>query len=215
MCLIHGGPFANIAHGCNSLFATKTAMNIADYTVTEAGFGSDLGAEKFFNIVCNNGSIKLNAVVLVASIRSLKMHGGNKTSNLNSMDDSALLKGIDNLKQHILNIQGFNLPLVVAVNSFTTDSKKDIEILKSFLESNKIIYSFTTVFSNGSIGGKELAQKVIQICTATKTLKPTYKMDDLLSVKIFNIVSQCYGAAKVVYSSKAKAKLKRLEHYKG
>jgi formate--tetrahydrofolate ligase len=205
MCLIHGGPFANIAHGCNSLFATKTAMNIADYTVTEAGFGSDLGAEKFLDIVCDNGSIQPNVVVLVTSIRSLKMHG----------DNTLLLNGINNLKQHIKNIQNFNLPLIIAVNSFVSDTKKDMEILETFFNTNNIAYSFTTVFSDGSPGGLDLAKKVIHKCATKQILKPIYSSTDLLSQKIFNIVSKCYGAQGVVYSPKAKAKLKKLEHYKG
>jgi formate--tetrahydrofolate ligase len=214
IALIHGGPFANIAHGCNSLFATKTAMNIADYTVTEAGFGSDLGGEKFLDIVCNNGNLKPNAVVLVTSVRSLKMHGGTSVKDLKTTNTVTLLEGINNLKQHIKNIESFNLPLVVAINQFNTDAPEELKVLKSFLEKNRIQYSFTTLFAHGSKGAIDLAKKVIKLTQQKNTLKPVYKLTDKLEDKINKIVTRCYGATGVTYSSEAKNKLKKLNNTK-
>jgi formate--tetrahydrofolate ligase len=214
MALIHGGPFANIAHGCNSLFATKTAMNIGEYTITEAGFGSDLGGEKFLDIVCHNGKIQPNMVVLVVSIRSLKMHGLDDTKKVKTSDTASLLEGIKNLKQHISNIRAFNLPMVVAINQFNTDTDEEKQILRTFLEQNKVPYSFTTLFAHGSIGAIDLAKKVIQLASHKSKHKPVYKLSDKLEDKIYKIVTRCYGATGVEYSSKAKTKLKQLNNTK-
>jgi formate--tetrahydrofolate ligase len=207
---MHGGPFANIAHGCNSLFATKTAMNIADYTITEAGFGSDLGGEKFFDIVCNNGKLQPNAVVIVTSIRALKMHGGSDARNLESANLTTLREGIKNLKQHIKNIENFNLPLIVAVNQFDSDTPEELHELRSFLDYNKILYSFTTLFADGSQGAIDLAKKVISLASQKNKLRPIYKLTDQLEAKILKIATSCYGAKGVRYSPKAKIKLKQL-----
>jgi formate--tetrahydrofolate ligase len=184
-------------------------MNIAEYTVTEAGFGSDLGAEKFLNIVCDNGAINPNVVVLVASIRSLIMHGNKECGN-----SKALIEGIENLRQHIENIKAFNLPVIVAINHFATDTKEEMNILESFLQTNKIIYSFTKVFDKGSLGGIDLAKKVVEACAHKKSLKPVYSKNDKLDVKISKIVTRCYGATGVKYSSKAEAKLKAFQNSK-
>jgi formate--tetrahydrofolate ligase len=184
-------------------------MNIAEYTVTEAGFGSDLGAEKFLDIVCDNGGLNPNVVILVASIRSLIMHGNKEHGN-----SKALVEGIENLKQHIENIKAFNLPVIVAINHFAADSKEEINILESFLKTNKITYSFTKVFEKGSFGGTDLAKKVVEACKHKKLLKPAYSKDDKLDIKISKIVARCYGAAGVKYSSKAEAKLKTFQNSK-
>jgi formate--tetrahydrofolate ligase len=208
LALIHGGPFANIAHGCNSLFATKTAMNIADYTVTEAGFGSDLGAEKFMDIVCDNGHITPNAVVLVASIRSLKMHGGADAKNLGVEDIKSLTLGLDNIKQHILNIQAFDIPLIIAINQFASDTKQELKTLSNFFAKEKVPYSLTTLFANGSKGALDLAKQVIKLSKLNSKLRPVYNMNEPLDVKINKIIKRCYGASKVEYSPLAKSKLK-------
>ncbi|MDR1991610.1 MAG: formate--tetrahydrofolate ligase [Mycoplasmataceae bacterium] len=209
LALIHGGPFANIAHGCNSLFATKTAMNISEYTITEAGFGSDLGAEKFVDIVCDNGQLNPNLIVLVTSIRSLKMHGGedNKT---NLSGNHRLVLGMNNLKQHIKNIKNFNLPFIVVINQFDTDKQTELKILKDFLEENKIQYSFTTLFKKGVSGAMDLAKKVLSLIDSKEEIKFIYKRNDKLDNKIHQIVTKCYGALGVEYSTKAQNQMKKL-----
>ncbi|GHU26279.1 hypothetical protein FACS1894152_0530 [Bacilli bacterium] len=208
LALIHGGPFANIAHGCNSLFATKTAMNIANYTVTEAGFGSDLGAEKFMDIVCNNGGISPNAVVLVASVRSLKMHGGADAKNLGVEDIKSLTIGLENIQQHIKNIKAFNVPLIIAINQFASDTKQELKTLANFFAKEKVPYSLTTLFADGSKGAIDLAKQVIKLTNVKSTLRPVYKINEPLDVKINKIVTRCYGATKVEYSPLAQNKLK-------
>jgi formate--tetrahydrofolate ligase len=207
LAFVHGGPFANIAHGCNSVFATKTAMNLAEYTVTEAGFGSDLGAEKFLDIVCDNADIKPNAVVLVASIRSLKMHGGADAKSLTNENLAALKSGFDNLHQHIKNIQAFGLPVIVALNQFASDTKNEIKEVGSFLTKQNIPYSFTTLFANGSKGAQDLAKQVIGLSSKTSKVIPVYKSDDELQTKIESIVKRCYGAQGVIFSEQARQKL--------
>jgi formate--tetrahydrofolate ligase len=214
LCLIHGGPFANIAHGCNSLFATKTALNIGDYAITEAGFGSDLGGEKFFDIVCNNGNLKPNVVVLVTSIRSLKMHGGANIKELKTAKISTLVEGINNLKQHIKNIKNFNLPIVVVINQFATDTPEELKILEEFLDKNKIQHSLATLFAHGSKGALDLAEKVIKLTKTANQFKPIYNLNDKLENKIKKIVTQCYGADDVIYSPIAKSKLKQMNNFK-
>jgi formate--tetrahydrofolate ligase len=207
LAFVHGGPFANIAHGCNSVFATKTAMNLAEYTVTEAGFGSDLGTEKFLDIVCDNANIKPNAVVLVASIRSLKMHGGADAKNLTSEDLISLRNGFENLQQHIKNIQAFGLPVIVALNQFTSDTNSEIKEVGKFLDGQNIPYSFTTLFAKGSKGAQELAKKVIQLSSIQSKIKPAYSRNDTLKTKIENIVKRCYGAQGIILSDEVNRKL--------
>jgi formate--tetrahydrofolate ligase len=211
LALIHGGPFANIAHGCNSLFATKTAMNLAKYTITEAGFGSDLGAEKFIDIICRNGKIEPNAVVLVASIRSLKMHGGANAKDLNAKNVSALTTGLDNMKQHIANIRAFGVPIVVAINQFVSDTEQEIGVLSKFFHAFKVPFSFTTVFADGSNGAMDLAKQVLELSKDKYTLQPIYKMNEPLANKIENIVKRCYGASGVEYSQLALTKLQQFK----
>ncbi|GHU48013.1 hypothetical protein FACS1894218_3790 [Bacilli bacterium] len=214
LALIHGGPFANIAHGCNSLFATKTAMNIADYTVTEAGFGSDLGAEKFMDIVCHNGSVSPNAVVLVASVRSLKMHGGANTKNLGVEDIKSLTVGLENIEQHIKNIRAFNVPLIVAINQFASDSKQELKTLEKFFAKENVPYSLTTLFADGSKGAIDLAKQVIKLSKSKNALHPVYKIDEPLNVKIKKIATRCYGATAVEYSPLALSKLRAYQNKK-
>jgi formate--tetrahydrofolate ligase len=184
-------------------------MNIGEYTITEAGFGSDLGAEKFMDIVCHNGKIKPNAVVLVASIRSLKMHGGADKNNLSSEDVQSLVVGLDNLKQHIYNIKSFGIPIVVAINQFQTDTKQELSTLADFFVKQKVAYSFTTLFADGSKGATDLAKKVIKLAKSHSKLIPVYSMTDNLQTKIEKIVKRCYGASGVVYAPKALDKLER------
>lgn len=214
LVLVHGGPFANIAHGCNSVIATKTAMNLSDYTITEAGFGSDLGAEKFLDIVCSNSKIRPHAVVLVASIRSLKMHGGLAFKELNKIDKDCLKKGLENLEQHIRNIRSFGLPCVVAINKFHTDAKEEINELLSFTKLLGVECSISSVFTNGSKGAIDLAKKVVNQVKSKSKLIPVYSLTDKLKDKIHKIVTRCYGASGVEYSEKANTKLKQLNNSK-
>ncbi|OAV63685.1 Formate--tetrahydrofolate ligase [Bacteroidales bacterium Barb6] len=214
LALVHGGPFANIAHGCNSVFATKTAMNIAEYTVTEAGFGSDLGAEKFMDIVCDNAGLQPNAVVLVASIRSLKMHGGANAKELEQENISALQIGLENLQQHVNNIKAFGIPLVIAINQFKSDSAAEIKTLSAYFTAHQMEFALTTLFADGSKGAIDLARKVIKLASKKVTLKPVYQLTDKLEDKINKIVKRCYGAAGVEYAPLALTKLKQLNHRK-
>ncbi|GHU50785.1 hypothetical protein FACS189459_5310 [Bacilli bacterium] len=212
--LVHGGPFANIAHGCNSIIALKTAMNIAEYTVTEAGFGSDLGAEKFLDIVCDKANIKPNAIVLVVSIRSLKMHGGVKKEDLSIENTNALVLGFENLKQHIKNISAFNIPYIVSINSFNNDTKKEVEVLEKFLDSNNIVYAFDTSYNEGSKGGIDLANRIVSIVNNNNNsqLTPIYNKTETLEEKVNKICTKCYGASGIEYSDNAKLKLKELNN---
>lgn len=210
MALIHGGPFANIAHGCNSLIATKTAMNLAEITVTEAGFGSDLGAEKFLDIVCDVGDIEPNVIVLVVSIRSLKMHGGASLNDINVDNIELLKEGIRNLEQHIKNIYAFKKPLVVAVNEFAGDSINEKKFLEQYLQTTKIPYAFCTTFVDGSKGTIKLAKLVLTACNKKSKLNPVYKLTTPLYEKINSLVHRCYGAIRAEYTETAKAKLDAL-----
>lgn len=211
--LVHGGPFANIAHGCNSVIATKAALKMADYVVTEAGFGADLGAEKFLDIKCRQGGLKPSAVVIVATIRALKMHGGVSKTDLNKEDVASLLKGISNLEKHIENIKKYNLPYVVAINRFNSDTEAEIAALEKWAIDNNHPVSLSEVFSLGSDGGLDLAKKVInEINTkdGAKTFKPIY--DEKLSIeeKIKIICREIYGASGVEFTTNAKNQLKEI-----
>ena len=192
--LIHGGPFANIAHGANSLIATKTALSLADYVVTEAGFGSDLGAEKFFNIVCRAGKIQPSAVVIVATCRALKVNG------------------LENLQKHIENIQSFGAPVVVALNHFPDDSEQDISAIKNLCEKMSANFALSDVFGKGGEGGLDLAQKVIDACKDYK-LRYTYELNQPVKSKIEAIAKKIYGAAEVNYTPKAEKQLARFADF--
>lgn len=206
--LVHGGPFANIAHGCNSIIATKLALKLSDYVVTEAGFGADLGAEKFLNIKTQEGELTPNAVVIVATIRALKMHGGMGKDDLKNEDVQALEKGFENLEKHIETIQTFGLPYVVAINEFPTDTQKEVETLSRLLEEKNHPFALSKVFANGGEGGVELAHKVLEALEKPSHFKPLYIPSDSLELKIKTIAQTVYGARDVVFSESAKRQLR-------
>ena len=211
--IIHGGPFANIAHGCNSIIATKTALKLSDYVVTEAGFGADLGAEKFLNIKCRKAGLIPSCVVIVATIRALKMHGGIKKSDLKKEDISALKKGLINLERHILNIKKFGLEPVIAINHFILDTDKEIETVKNFCNALKVDVSECKHWAKGSKGTTDLAKKVVKICKQKKRNKFNFLYKDSLKLwdKIDIIAKQIYKAKKITANSEVKQKLKIFE----
>ncbi|GAA0117178.1 formate--tetrahydrofolate ligase [Clostridium senegalense] len=210
--IIHGGPFANIAHGCNSILATKMALKLGDYAITEAGFGADLGAEKFFDIKCRYGSLNPSAVVLVATIRALKHHGGVKKENLNVSNVEALSKGIENLEKQIENVQKFGVPVVVAINKFITDSNEEVEFIKDFCEKKGVEVSLTEVWEKGADGGLDLAEKVVKTIEESESnFKVLY--DEKLSVqeKIEIIAKEIYGADGVEFVPAVKKQIAQIE----
>jgi len=200
---VHGGPFANIAHGCNSILATKMALKLADYVVTEAGFGADLGAEKFIDIKCREANLNPSAVVLVATVRALKYHGGAKMEDIAKSDVDALKKGIRNLERHTKTLRGFNLNYVIAVNRFHTDSNEELDALMSWAEANNHPIALSEVFAKGSEGGVDLARKVVEQLS-DKPFEPVYQIGDRIEDKIGKIVKKVYGASSVSYSEEAK-----------
>ena len=211
--LIHGGPFANIAHGCNSVIATKTALKMADYVITEAGFGADLGAEKFLDIKCRMADLHPSAVVIVATIRALKMHGGVAKKDLNTENVEALLSGIKNLEKHIENIKKYNLPYVVAINRFHSDTEKEIETLANWSKENNHPVALSEVFAKGGEGGIELAQKLleeIELHDGKDTFKPIYDETKSIEEKIGTICKEIYGADGVEFTTTAKNQIKTL-----
>lgn len=209
--LIHGGPFANIAHGCNSVRATKTALKLADYVVTEAGFGSDLGAEKFMDIKCRDAQISPDTVVVVATIRALKYNGGVKKDELSTPSLSALQKGSVNLLAHTDNMKKFGVNVVVAINSFPTDTAEETEFIKNLCKENGITCVVSDVFQKGSQGGIELAKAVIESCEQPYNFKFMYDTAMSIKEKIESIAKNIYGANDVVYSAKAEKSLKEIE----
>jgi len=210
--IMHGGPFANIAHGCNSVMATKIALKLADYCITEAGFGADLGAEKFFNIKCRMAGLKPDAVVLVATIRALKYNGGVKKEDLGEENLNALKSGIVNLEKHIENIKKFGLPVIVAINHFESDTDEEIEFVKNFCKSMNVDVAFSDVFSKGGEGGKELAEKLVELLdTTVSNFKPLYNLNLPIKEKIEIIAKEIYGAKSVIYSSQADKTIKKIE----
>lgn len=198
--LIHGGPFANIAHGCNSVMATKYALKMADYTVTEAGFGADLGAEKFLDIKCRFTGFKPDAVVIVATIRALKMHGGLAKTELATENIEALKKGMTNLAKHIENIQKFGLPIVVAINAFPTDTENELQELKALCESMGASVSISEAWAKGGEGAIDLAQKVIEATGKPSNFQYMYDVNDSIKDKINAIATKIYGADGVNYT---------------
>ena len=210
--IIHGGPFANIAHGCNSVIATKAGLKLSDYVVTEAGFGADLGAEKFLDIKCRKSEIKPDCVVIVATIRALKMHGGVAKEDLKKENISALKKGLVNLERHINNTRKFGLPVTIAVNHFITDSEKEMNTLLDFCKTQGVKASKCTHWSNGGEGAKELANNVVEICEQTKnTFKYLYEDKLPLFKKIEKIAQEIYHASEVVADTKIRQQLKDFE----
>jgi len=211
-CFIHGGPFANIAHGCNSVQATKLAMGLSDYTITEAGFGADLGAEKFIDIKCRFAGINPDAVVIVATVRALKYNGGVKKPDLKEENVDALKKGLVNLQKHIENMQAFGAPVVVAINRFDTDTEAELDTVISLCNEWGAECSLSEVFAKGGEGGIDLAQKVLAAIDSTKAeYKPAYDINDSIKDKINAIVTKIYGGNGVEYSTKANKQIKRLE----
>ena len=208
--LVHGGPFANIAHGCNSVRATKTALKLGDIAITEAGFGADLGAEKFFDIKCRKAGLKPDAVVLVATIRALKYNGGVPKADLAKEDLESLKKGIVNLEKHIENLQKFGVPVVVTLNSFVTDTKEEIAFVENFCKERNCEFALSEVWEKGGEGGIELAKKVLDTLDHKEAhFKPLYEDEMSLMDKIKTIATEIYGADDVTYS---KAALKELKH---
>ena len=210
--LVHGGPFANIAHGCNSVRATKAAMKMADITVTEAGFGADLGAEKFFDIKCRMAGLKPDAVVLVATIRALKYNGGVPKDQLSEENLEALKAGIVNLEKHIENLQKFGVPVVVTLNSFVTDSDAENAFVKKFCEDRGCEFALSEVWEKGGEGGIALAEKVLETLEKKESnFKPIYEDEMSLEDKISKVAKEIYGAKGVTYAPAAKKMLKKIE----
>jgi len=211
--IIHGGPFANIAHGCNSIIATKTALKLSDYVVTEAGFGADLGAEKFLDIKCRKANIKPSCVVMVATIRALKMHGGLKKEELKKENIEALKKGLPNLERHIQNIKKFGLEVVVAINHFITDTNAEVKIIEEYCSKLGIKVSLCTHWANGGDGTKDLANNVVEICNKSKKngFKFLYSAEMPLLKKIEAIAKEMYGAGKITADTKIKDQLNKME----
>ena len=210
--IIHGGPFANIAHGCNSVIATKASLKLSDYVVTEAGFGADLGAEKFLDIKCRKSNLKPDCVVLVATIRALKMHGDVSKEDLKNENVNALKKGLVNLERHINNVRKFGLPVTVAINHFVTDSKDEVDAVLDFCKTQGVKASMCTHWSDGGDGATELAQNVIDICEENKnTFKFLYEDDLTLFKKIEKIAQEIYHASEVVADTKVRQQLKDFE----
>lgn len=209
---VHGGPFANIAHGCNSVRATKTALKLADYVVTEAGFGADLGAEKFFDIKCRMADLKPDAVVLVATVRALKYNGGVAKDDLGTENLDALKKGIANLEKHIENVAKFNVPCVVTLNRFVTDTDAELSFVKEFCEEHGCEFALSEVWEKGGEGGIELANKVLKTIEEKEShFAPLYDFNLSICEKIETIAREIYGAAKVNYAPAARQAIDRLE----
>lgn len=210
--LIHGGPFANIAHGCNSVMATQTALKLADYVITEAGFGADLGAEKFFDIKCRYANLKPKAVVLVATVRALKMHGGVPKTNLTSENVAAVNAGLVNLEKHIENIKKYNLPLVVAINIFSQDTEAELQAIYQACERLGVEVALSDVFAQGGTGGLDLARKVIKLVDSNvANFQPLYPNELALKDKATKIAQEIYGAKAVTFAKEASTALAKFE----
>lgn len=208
---VHGGPFANIAHGCNSVMATKLALKLAPYTVTEAGFGADLGAEKFLDIKCRQAGLKPDAVVIVATVRALKMHGGMDKKELANENLEALRKGIANLEKHIENIAKYGLPAIVAINAFPTDTKAELDLLEEICNAMGVKVALSEVWAKGADGGIELANGLIDLLENKESnFKPIYDLDLPIDEKIKTIAREIYGADDVIFTKKAKTNIKKL-----
>ncbi len=208
---IHGGPFANIAHGCNSVLATKMALKAGQVVITEAGFGADLGAEKFLNIKCRLNDLKPSAIVLVATIRALKLHGGVAFEDLDEENTPALLEGSENLAKHIETIKAFNLPVLVALNVFSKDTAKEIETLKAWCQEQGVDLAISEVWEKGGQGAIDLATKLMKLIEQPQTLRSTYSLDDSFETKLEKIVQKVYGGQGVILTDQAK---QQLENYR-
>jgi len=204
---VHGGPFANIAHGCNSILATKMALKLSDYVVTEAGFGADLGAEKFLDIKCREAGLNPSLVVMVATIKALKYHGGMSLKNLKEENVEALSKGIENLGKHIDTIKTFGINTVIAINKFHTDSDAEIKFIQDWAASKGVEVSLSEVFAKGGEGGIDLANKVVANIDESTKYQPLYDLNDTIYDKIYKIASKAYGANEIIYADSVKAKI--------
>ena len=209
--LVHGGPFANIAHGCNSILATETARNLADIVVTEAGFGSDLGAEKFINIKSREAGFEPSAVVVVATIRALKMHGGVAKDQLKEENLEAVKAGIVNLERHVNNVKKYGLEPVIALNAFIHDTEAETEFVKQWAQEQGVRIAITEVWEKGGKGGVDLAHHVLEVIDQPQTFKHLYELEQPLESKIETIVKEIYGGSKVTFSSKAQKQLKQFK----
>ena len=211
--IIHGGPFANIAHGCNSILATKTALKFADYVITEAGFGADLGAEKFLNIKCRKSGLRPKAAVVVATIKALKLHGDIEEKDLKEENLEALAKGVQNLEKHIENLRKFNLPIVVALNVFVTDTENELAFLENWAKEQGVEFSRTEVWEKGGLGGIDLAEKVVKAVEENdKELQLLYKDEASIIEKIETVCREIYGADGVNFSDEVKAEIEKIEN---
>lgn len=208
--IMHGGPFANIAHGCNSVRATKLALKLSDYCITEAGFGSDLGAEKFLDIKCRYANLKPNAIVIVATCRALKYNGGIPKSEVSEENLDALKKGIDNLGVHIENMRKYNVPVIVAINQFGTDSPEELQFIENYCKQKGADFALSNVFGNGGDGGIELAKKVVEACEKNSDFSPLYPLDLPIEEKIEAIAQKLYGASKVNFTASAKKAIQEI-----
>lgn len=210
--IIHGGPFANIAHGCNSILATKTALKYADYVITEAGFGADLGAEKFLNIKCRKSGLRPKAAVVVATVKALKLHGDIEEKDLKEENLEALAKGVENLEKHIENLRKFNLPIVVALNVFVTDTEKELAFLENWANEQDVEFSRTEVWEKGGQGGIDLAEKVVKAVEGNnKELQLLYKDEESIIEKIETVCCEIYGADGVNFTDEVKEEIERIE----
>ncbi|AZR74956.1 formate--tetrahydrofolate ligase [Anoxybacter fermentans] len=211
---IHGGPFANIAHGCNSIMATKLAMKLSDYVITEAGFGADLGAEKFFNIKCRFAGLKPDCAVIVATARALKMHGGVPKNNLTEENLEALAKGIENLDKHIENVQKFKVPVVVAINRFPTDTEAELEFIREHCEKLGVPVALSEVWAKGGEGGIELAETVLKVLETTPAeFEPLYDVNLPIKEKIETIAKEIYGADGVIFTKNCEKQIEKLTEH--
>ena len=209
--IIHGGPFANIAHGCNSVRATKAALKLADYVITEAGFGADLGAEKFLDIKCRQAGLKPDAVVLVATVRALKYNGGLNKDELSTENIDALSRGIVNLEKHIENLKKFGVPIVVTLNRFVTDSEAELVFVKNFCEERDCAFALADVWEQGGEGGMSLAETLLHTLETTEShYAPLYADELSIEEKIEAVASEIYGAGSVTYTPAAKKAIERI-----
>ncbi|HPA92567.1 MAG TPA: formate--tetrahydrofolate ligase [Petrotogaceae bacterium] len=212
--IVHGGPFANIAHGCNSILATKMGLKLGEYLITEAGFGADLGGEKFLDIKCRYGGLNPSAVVLVATIRALKMHGGVPKTELETENVQAVQKGFANLRKQVENIRKFNLPVLVAINKFSADTDAEIQALEEMCRSQNIEVVLNECWEKGGEGGIEMAEKLVEMVqSGTGGYKPLYDLSSSLQQKVETIAQSIYGADSVVFSAQARKEIKKLEKY--
>ena len=210
--IVHGGPFANIAHGCNSIVATQMALKLGEYVVTEAGFGADLGAEKFLDIKCRKANIKPDAVVCVATIKALKYHGGTDKEEIETENLEALQKGIKNLEKHIENLkEKFGLPVVVAINRYVQDTNREIELLRDTLTKQGVELSLVEAWGKGSSGSEDLAKKVISLCEESSTLHYMYSLEESIEQKIEAVCKKIYGANEVIFTEKAQEEMQTIQ----